>query len=71
MREYACKEYLSMVRDGCSMMVYEDIGDVKVSDDKDEDDESTIFDATVVAVPQLDSYQSCLVRPGWNLQILR
>ena len=50
-REYSCKKYFSMAKDGCSMMVCEDIGDVKMSNDdaEDEDDESRICDATVVA----------------------
>ena len=57
MRDYSCKKYFSMARDGYSMIICEDIGDVKVSMLK----MRMMSPGFVMQRWLLDSYKSCLL----------
>ena len=61
-REYNCRQYLSMPKDGATIAPIEDIGEVEQPDD-DSDLEllgSQVSNAQIIGVPQLESYKSCL-----------
>ena len=49
-----------MAKDGSSMTSIEDLGDIKMPDE-DEDEDDCTTDVRIVAVPQLDGYRSCMI----------
>jgi len=61
-REYNCRQYLSMPKEGATIAPIEDIGEVEQPDD-DSDLEllgSQVSNAQIIGVPQLELYKSCL-----------
>lgn len=61
-REYKAKKYLSMPKEGWSVVKINDIGEVE---DPESDSETTtnkaeVNNAQIIAVPQLDRYKACL-----------
>ena len=58
-REYASKKFISKPKDGASVAQVQDIGVVTLNDNS-EDDETVIYKAQIVAVPQLNKYHACL-----------
>ena len=58
------KRFLLMARDSCEVMEVADIGEVEVPNNSDDDDGEvggSLSNAQIIAVPQLDSYKSCLI----------
>ena len=61
-REYNMKKYLSMPREGATVLQIEDIGDVEQQDSDSEFEhvDSQLCDAQIIGVPQMDSYSACM-----------
>ena len=59
-RDYASDTFLSMGREGSKIQPISDIGDIKKDPDVPADAETSITDAAIIGVLQLDSYHSCL-----------
>ena len=63
------KKFLSMPREGATIVPIEDIGKVEQESDSSEFEiVNCLQNVQIVGVPQLHSYNACLqVRQGWSL----
>ena len=61
-REYNCRQYLSMPKEGATIAPIEDIGEVEQPDDNSDLEPvgSQVSNAQINGVPQLESYKLCL-----------
>ena len=59
-REYGGTKYLSIAKEGSKFYPIADIGNIKTSQQSNDDQDQTILNAVIIGVLQLDSYKSCL-----------
>ena len=59
-REYGGTKYLSTAKEGSKFYPIADIGNIKTSEQSNDDQDQTILNAVIIGVLQLDSYKSCL-----------
>ena len=59
-REYGCRKYLFIACEGSMITTIDDMGEVK-KPEEDDDGDSSLVNAQIIAVPQLDRYSACMI----------